>query len=266
MKRVRWCFPYLLVVMGLVVATSCDLTLAKWCYRPDQPLAVFFERLALLPLECMIPLCFYGLYQSRKHMVNLVGYTISMVVIGLDALKYWVSWQELWWLWLMVLLLACLLLGQGLRRVPRSFWQEHEAAMRFFLTTALVSFAVVFGMKSLWGRVRFREMGHDFSLFTPWYVVRGFNGHHSFPSAHTATMSLIFCRHFVLRMKGRPVRIRQVILDCVAVMVMMATRMMMGAHFLSDVLMGFAITYTIILLVYRWMRREGFDGTASDRL
>ncbi len=257
MKVLRWWVPYLFIGGGLVIATRYDLTLAQWFYHPDQPLAIFFERLALLPVECMIPFCFYGMFQNNRHAVNIIGFVISMVIIIWDTLKYWIVMWEPWWVWVMVFLLVIILVYRFLQYIPMTFWSQNEQAMRFVLTAALFSFSVVFGLKTVWGRVRFREMAGNEALFTPWYVVCGVNAHHSFPSAHTATMSLILCRHFALALNGKAVRMKQVIVDGGVIVVMMVMRMMMGAHFFSDVLMGFAITYTIMILVYRWMRREG---------
>lgn len=70
MKKYQWCIPYLAVVLGMFIATKYDLTLARWFYHPNQPLGIFFERIALLPIEFMIPICFFGLFQRNQHVVN----------------------------------------------------------------------------------------------------------------------------------------------------------------------------------------------------
>ena len=47
-----------------------------------------------------------------------------------------------------------------------------------------ISFLLIQIIKSLWGRVRFRDLAIGFSNFTPWYFPQGVTGGHSFPSGH----------------------------------------------------------------------------------
>lgn len=257
MKKYQWCIPYLAVVLGMFIATKYDLTLARWFYHPNQPLGIFFECIALLPIEFMIPICFFGLFQRNQHVVNGAGFVISTLIILFDVFKYWFPMHEVWWHFLPVFLLVIVLFYRLLHRIPMTLWDKHEQFLRFYLTVALLTLALTFGFKSLWGRVRFREMAGDDSSFTPWYVVNGYNNHHSFPSAHTAMMSLILCRHMGLKMTT----VKQKAVDGVLVLAMMVTRMMMGAHFFSDVLIGFTITYTLILLIDKMMYGSDRYGT-----
>lgn len=256
MKSYRCLIPYFLVMVGMVAASIWDLPLAQLMYDPDHWLGIVFERVALLPIELVISICFYGLFQNNKQKFYLFGFIISVLIIVMDAAKYWLSTRDVWMIGLPFSLFITVILYQLLHRVPHTVWQYRERYLRFFLAVALLSLALTFAMKTLWGRVRFREMFGDVTSFTPWYVINGWNGHQSFPSAHTATMSLILCRWFQGQLGMKAITLRQKVMDGLLLITMMITRMMMGAHFLSDVLIGFTLTYTLILGVYQYMRWE----------
>ncbi len=109
MKKYQWCIPYLAVILGMLIATKYDLTLARWFYHPNQPLGIFFERIALLPIEFMIPICYFGLFQRNQHVVNGAGFVISTLIILFDVFKYWFPMHEVWWHFLPVFLLVIVL-------------------------------------------------------------------------------------------------------------------------------------------------------------
>ena len=111
--------------------------------------------------------------------------------------------------------------------------------------------------KYTWARPRFRyllQLG-SYDRFTPWYRPLGFNfdeGNNvkSFPSGHTAggavsylAMLLPFCTE----------KLKDKTLLCFAVpfvytSMLAYTRMVMGAHFLTDVTVGGMITFTLIII------------------
>lgn len=114
---------------------------------------------------------------------------------------------------------------------------------------AVYTFAIIWAFKLIWGRVRFRNMYGDYSLFTPWYAINGFTGGFSFPSGHTANATVVFtATHYLRFLPTKLSRAKPVIY--VALFIWIAavafSRVCVGAHFLSDVLFGAAITMLII--------------------
>ena len=102
-------------------------------------------------------------------------------------------------------------------------------------------------IKTLWGRVRLRELVNMNSLesFTPWYHPKFFSGSHSFPSGHTAHATLLMMLPTWLSGKGLKYRPALTAL-CMAFVALMAfSRLAAGAHFLSDILFGFLIAFGI---------------------
>lgn len=114
---------------------------------------------------------------------------------------------------------------------------------------AAATFAIIWAFKLTWGRIRFRQMGGDLTLFTPWYLPRGFTGGFSFPSGHTANATVIFSViHYFRFLPERLHRLKPLILTALGIwiVVVASSRVFAGAHYLSDVLFGMAITLAIV--------------------
>ncbi len=117
------------------------------------------------------------------------------------------------------------------------------ALVTFF--AALAVLITVQFTKMLWGRIRFRDFGEDISRFVPWYKIDFFSGYNSFPSGHTANMAIIFAFPLWLAATGKSrktVVISYVVIGiCTAAMAV--SRIFIGAHFLSDITVGFYISF-----------------------
>jgi membrane-associated phospholipid phosphatase len=128
------------------------------------------------------------------------------------------------------------------------------------------SFAVlmtVCTIKTLWGRVRLRELVDMNSLedFTPWYHPNFFSGSHSFPSGHTAHATLMMMLPKWLYGKGEKYRPALTAVCFGFVALMAFSRLAAGAHFLSDILFGFLIAFGIVEAVKKSydLALQGFD-------
>ena len=134
-----------------------------------------------------------------------------------------------------------------------------EANIKKYFDTAcrcaivgVATFVIIWLFKLTWGRVRFRQGGSDPNVFTPWYLPQGFTGYYSFPSGHTANATVIMTLTFYFKFmsdkakKWKPIIVTVLTVWLVAVAL---SRVLVGAHFLSDVLFGAAITLAIIYVV-----------------
>jgi len=104
-------------------------------------------------------------------------------------------------------------------------------------------------LKILWGRIRFRDLAENYSNFTPWYWPNGITGNQSFPSGHAA-MSFIMIVLFVFFM-DKPFY-KRIILKGLVIswgLAVCASRVVMGAHFTSDVLFGAMIVIVTYLFL-----------------
>ena len=93
-------------------------------------------------------------------------------------------------------------------------------------------------VKYLWGRVRFRELDAAFSQFTPWYLPQGITGFDSFPSGHAATGFMLLSLLILLHNKKQWIKYSALLLIILWGTVLSLSRVVIGAHYASDVLFG----------------------------
>lgn len=136
-------------------------------------------------------------------------------------------------------------------KAPRPLLYElmRIAAVTLFYLVALLT--LVSALKLCWGRIRFRQLS-DFSQFTPWYKPRGFTGYVSFPSGHTANATALYAfTLFVPLIKSHVGKVMCYIVPGIWILTMASSRVLVGAHYASDVLFGAAISIALFYLIRR---------------
>ena len=104
------------------------------------------------------------------------------------------------------------------------------------------------GVKYFWGRVRFRELDESFSQFTPWYLPQGITGSDSFPSGHAAMGWMLLALLILLANKKQWVKYSVFNLISLWGVTLALSRVVIGAHYASDVLFGsFFIIITFLV-------------------
>lgn len=120
------------------------------------------------------------------------------------------------------------------------------------VVVGMTLFGYVIGIqvvKYLWGRIRFRELDAAFSNFTPWYCPQGITGFDSFPSGHAATGFMLLSLMILLNNKKQWIKNLALSIIIFWGVLLASSRVVIGAHYASDVLFGsFFIILTFILL------------------
>jgi membrane-associated phospholipid phosphatase len=106
-------------------------------------------------------------------------------------------------------------------------------------------------IKFLWGRVRFRDLDTLYSYFTEWFIPNGINGNQSFPSGHAAMAWMILPLLLLVVNKSKIIKISFLILIIFWGLAVQCSRVVIGAHYASDVLFGGVIIIIIFLLLYK---------------
>jgi membrane-associated phospholipid phosphatase len=113
--------------------------------------------------------------------------------------------------------------------------------------------------KYLWGRVRFRQLDAAFSQFTPWYLPQGITGFDSFPSGHAATGFMLLSLLILLNNKEQWIKILTLIFITLWGILLSISRVVIGAHYASDVLFGSFFIIMIFLLLFKKYKEELTD-------
>lgn len=112
------------------------------------------------------------------------------------------------------------------------------------------SWVVVHAAKTVWGRVRYRDLDHLATDFTPWYLPQGITGHASFPSGHTA-MGWMLLPLVMLWPRGTvAARATALFGVCWGIFVALS-RVVIGAHYASDVLFSTGLSATVMWFASR---------------
>jgi len=128
------------------------------------------------------------------------------------------------------------------------------------ILSCILSAIAVKGIKNLWGRMRYFGMVelNDFSGFSPWYIRQTMaesDMYKSFPSGHSMNASLIaLCSLLPLLFVNLKKYHNQIILGIIAWMFLVtSSRIIDGAHFISDISTGVFIGCIIQLSLIKYM-------------
>ena len=129
---------------------------------------------------------------------------------------------------------------------------KSETAIKYskvVVAVALFGYVIcIQGVKYFWGRVRFRELDAAFSQFTAWYLPQGITGSDSFPSGHAAMGWMLLPLLILLREKKQGIINSALVIIVMWGIVLALSRVVVGAHYASDVLFGsFFIIITFLL-------------------
>lgn len=150
--------------------------------------------------------------------------------------------------------------------------QNRGKALRYAATALLYCILVIVIMNSLktvWGRMRFREMTDPIHEFTRWYQIvprGGFNNiYASFPSGHSMNSAgvilLTLLPPMIPALAGKEKVLHTIVYVWCAVVGI--SRVFMGAHFASDVTVGVLLSLAIFEVLRALLYRETPEKAAK---
>lgn len=254
-------FFYIFSVAALAAAAFCDLQLDIRLNAPENPVAIWFRNTGEIPCRLICPLAGTVLfYTCDKLWQRAAGFLVALggsAYLGYYVGKYFfvdeykMAFSLLWGIGFGV---VALLVG-SLISVPEQMKAPLRALAVAGIAVMAVQLLTIEGMKYLWGRVRFRDLlaAGSYDAFTPWYQINGINGNKSFPSGHTAGAGMSFLMMLLpCSFPGWKKHKNFCFwLPFVYTFVVAFTRLMMGAHYLSDVAMGGIISFSVVLLAIK---------------
>ncbi|WEV69695.1 phosphatase PAP2 family protein [Bifidobacterium sp. ESL0775] len=257
------------VLVLLIVGTFADLRIDQALYMPGNGFSAFFERLAPLigatVLMIGAALVFWTYKLVRENLTKLV--LSGLVYLGSTLVGLALCYKYCHLIGAVYGVIVAILIAYVVCKIPDELKQRYRWAGIAIVVAFLCSMAVLEVAKVIWGRVRFRAMQGNLDLFTPWYHP---NGKHfraavtvadnikSFPSGHAqfagAALSLCLLALVNPRWKDKEALVYAVAL--VYALVVMLSRMMQGAHFLSDVTVGFALPFLALWLARHLLLKQ----------
>lgn len=146
--------------------------------------------------------------------------------------------------------------------------EDIRKMIRLLLLAMLMQIMIINIVKIPWGRPRMRMISKEpLASFQPWWVIGGemkdalitlgvaAEEFKSFPSGHTgnATCALLLGALPLVcpKLKGKETLMFS--LGVVFTLLVAVSRIMMGAHFLTDVTVGFVIAFSIQLVLIRFI-------------
>lgn len=186
--------------------------------------------------------------------------------------SYSYAWKDTASYMLTMLLMSVIVSPMFLIAWGRISVQNNKKLMLFALiiVVALITRIFIEGVKGPIGRVRYRAMNamDDFSYYTPWYVINGkralgessanipywelSDACKSFPSGHTFAAGMSYCiiclPDFIKKWDNVVGRFLCWLVPIAYTAIVAVSRIMVGAHYFSDVLFGGTIVFLGVML------------------
>lgn len=139
-----------------------------------------------------------------------------------------------------------------LKKVQRGFFQKKRSFAIITISLAILNpLLFVQSVKFIWGRVRFRDLAADYSNYSPWYLPQGITGNYSFPSGHTAMAWMLLPLLLLIQNKSRKVKLVVGSLIIIWGIFIALGRIVIGAHYASDVLFSTGVAIVSYLVLYK---------------
>ena len=275
------------LVVGWIAGTFCDLQFDQAIYAPDNGLVIVWSTFGLIPLA--LPLClFLGVllqhcWEEAQGLLRFGGSAVCILlslvtgvlgmrsILGSDGIGKLLPFEIPTVGWVVCGVLTCIvLMAIGFRAGRRN--EEADLARRLIVVVVALalSFVIVEIVKNFMCRPRFRTLvlGHEGIEFAPWYkrtsgtkeLIAQFglpsDAFKSFPSGHSVQVGVIFASFYGLCLLYPSLRDKwnvALVLQVVIMLSVMVCRMVLGAHFLSDVSVGALIGVVADIVVLRWL-------------
>lgn len=253
---------YVMAIASMIVGTFMDLPIDKALNNPTSPFALWFYATGELPGRLTVLLAGLVIYRlATKKIFNLIGLAIEIgggVFTGVHLADYLFAEDGNEIIFGIVFGLGIALVALMASKymvIPDKMKKPLVVLAIAGLCAFAAEVAITEGVKIVWGRERMRHLieTNNFDNFTPWYkpqAVTSDNEFKSFPSGHTSGAAVSY---FAMMLpfasdKARDKKALCFIIPFVYTTLLAITRMMMGAHFLTDVTMGAIITFTVMVI------------------
>lgn len=247
----------------LVVFAFTDMNISNAMYNPESKFGLIFEAIGEFPSAIIATFCTVSLMLTRekdksmKYNLGTVGYIVLLIFLSFMAAMLPVNYLHGSKV-LIPILMAIYIVASYI--IAKKYATTHKEELRRVAIVGLLTFVFVTiafnSIKFLWGRERYRHMIEvgSFDGYSMWFIPQGFasgNEFMSFPSGHSANSAIMvwitLIPVFVTNLKDK----KNLLIGFAGLWIVLVpvSRIVVGAHFASDITMGVTITLVIFTLL-----------------
>lgn len=260
MKKKSLLIILTLSVIGLILAIPFDLSISQFLFNQNNLLGRFGEAVGEVPgilvgvFGCAALILTYKKNSKFSKISSFIFGSLFLVLLSFMAASlpthYIESPSWVTYLFTLIYLVGAIYL---VKKTPETSYPTLRKYAWVAVLTLLTETIVVNLIKFGWSRVRYRDLVESTSAFSAWFIPNGFTGntdHMSFPSGHVANAAVIL---FITLLPNVYLNLQKyrkllVIFSFIWIALIMVSRIIMGAHFLSDTIVGMWVTILSILL------------------
>lgn len=266
MKNVKQIICPLIIVWSVLAGyfAISDLQISNSIVNPNAGWAVFLELYGELPGAFIVlsGLIIYIVNYSSNSLIKRIS-VITLFQIGSTAVLIYIIFVILWGLTgnhdffynnlfsvATVSLFFALIIVIILKKIAVNFSPAVLLTSKVITAMSLIGYLIFIHMiKISWGRLRFRDLNALQSGFTEWYLPQGITGGESFPSGHAAMAWMLLPIILLIPKKNKIVKIFTTGLIVAWGIAVPLSRVVIGAHYASDVLFASFIMIISFLLI-----------------
>lgn len=266
MKNVKQIIYPLIIVWSVLASyfAFSDLQISNSIVNPNTGWAVFLELYGELPGAFIVlsGLVIYIVNYSSSSLIKRISVN-TLFQIAATAVLIYIIFVILWGLTgnqdifynnlfslATISLFFALIIVIILKKIAVNFSPAVLLTSKVITAMSLIGYLIFIQMiKISWGRLRFRDLNALQSDFTEWYLPQGITGGESFPSGHAAMAWMLLPIILLIPKKNKIVKIFTSGLIAAWGIAVPLSRVVIGAHYASDVLFGSFIMIISFLLI-----------------
>lgn len=246
-KICLWCIALVLFIVG----SFNDLKISQTLYDSTSIFGRIFEN-HLLTLV-FIPVIASGwlLFKTQKNIIYLLISIGVSINAGIENLTKYFTGTTKMVLGILLGIVIFLLVSRFSKKILNNLNQQKaiNTLKIFFIVVG-----VIYTIKYLIGRIRYRDL-QSLEQYSNWYDFNFFGKGNSFPSGHTSTIYLLIP---FLKIYEKEFKILRVIAYSI-ILLMALSRIIIGAHYLSDTMAALLIAISIDIL---WENKSEIQNTS----
>lgn len=260
----------------MLIFTFLDLAISKLLYNPNCIWADYIQSYGTFPIMCIGIFCCISLLkvQHDKGRIERIAKRIIYVLMILHYVCYYMltaispllfqetsNTNEINSILIFLtstITLYIMLSIISVKKLSYSNALELYKIARIGFYLCLSSTILTDIIKYVWMRERFCNMSNPDVEFTMWFLPQSLNGNlasSSFPSGHVAQVAcIIWCMllpKVIPSLNNRKTYLLLHIISLLYVTIVMVSRIVLGKHYATDVLIGMMITVVIFSVLYR---------------